>query len=48
VHFLHNWSWEEASVPTSGDLRDLLSDQLLGTGQALRLGAWDVRVLEER
>ena len=47
VHFLHNWSWDDASVPVPGTFRDVLSEDVLETGQALALGAWDVRVLVE-
>jgi beta-galactosidase len=47
VHFLHNWSWDEVSVPVPRRVRDVLSDEVLETGQPLRLGAWDVRVLVE-
>jgi beta-galactosidase len=48
VHFLHNWSWEGVTVPTTGAFRDLLSDEVLETGHPLHLGPWDVRVLEQQ
>ncbi|WP_138444662.1 beta-galactosidase [Sinomonas susongensis] len=46
VHFVHNWSWEPATVAAPGQMRDLLepTHQVL---EKIELGAWDVRVLAE-
>ncbi|WSQ07376.1 beta-galactosidase [Streptomyces sp. NBC_01231] len=45
VRFLHNWSWEPASVPVPSAVRDVLS----GTeyAQEVPLGPWDVKVLTD-
>ncbi|EWM10061.1 beta-galactosidase [Kutzneria sp. 744] len=45
VHVVHNWSWEPTSVSAPVDLSDAFDGAVFRTGQALRLGAWDVRVL---
>ncbi|MFD5338324.1 beta-galactosidase [Streptomyces hawaiiensis] len=45
VRFLHNWSWEEVSVPVPAALRDVLSDAPYA--DAVPLGPWDVKVLRE-
>ncbi|MET9681670.1 beta-galactosidase [Streptomyces coeruleorubidus] len=45
VRFLHNWSWEEVSVPVPTALRDALSDTVYG--DAVPLGPWDVKLLLE-
>ncbi|MEU6177185.1 beta-galactosidase trimerization domain-containing protein [Streptomyces coeruleorubidus] len=45
VRFLHNWSWEEVSVPVPTALRDVLSEAEYG--DAVPLGPWDVKVLLE-
>ncbi|MEU6180079.1 beta-galactosidase [Streptomyces coeruleorubidus] len=45
VHFVHNWSWEPASVPAPVNLSDALTGTSIFAGSALDLGAWDVRVL---
>ncbi|WP_323743425.1 beta-galactosidase [Agreia pratensis] len=47
VYFVHNWSWLEQSVATPCELVDVLDADgpVLGSGSALELGAWDVRVL---
>jgi beta-galactosidase len=47
LHFVHNWSWEDVPLAVSGRFRDVLSDEVLESGQPLRLGAWDVRILTE-
>jgi beta-galactosidase len=48
VRFASNWSWEPARMDVPVAVQDLLSDDELGEGAELRLGAWDVRVLVER
>jgi beta-galactosidase len=47
LRFLHNWSWEEATVVVPVAVRDVLDDAGHGAGAELRLGPWDVRVLVE-
>ena len=49
LRFLHNWSWDPASVIADGNCTDVLSGKRIEPGDALELTAWDVRVLlEER
>ncbi|MFH9710353.1 beta-galactosidase [Streptomyces luteogriseus] len=45
VRFLHNWSWDEVSVPVPTALRDALSDAVYA--DEVPLGPWDVKVLRE-
>lgn len=45
LRFLHNWSWQEVSVPVPATLRDVLSQAL--HPDAVPLGPWDVKVLRE-
>ena len=47
VRFVSNWSWEPACLQLPVSARDVLSGAVLTTGEELRLGAWDVRVLVE-
>jgi beta-galactosidase len=47
VHFLHNWSWEPASVHAPVRLSDVLADTAFAAGDDVHLSAWDVRVLSE-
>jgi beta-galactosidase len=44
IRFVHNWSWEPATVRLPAPVRDLLSDRNHDANQELSLGAWDVRV----
>ncbi|MFI1032835.1 beta-galactosidase [Streptomyces sp. NPDC020951] len=44
VHIVHNWSWEQASVPVPVDLSDALNGTSVLAGTTLDLGPWDVRV----
>jgi beta-galactosidase len=44
LRFVHNWSWKPAELTLPGRAHDVLSGE---TVEALRLSAWDVRVLEE-
>jgi beta-galactosidase len=48
LHFVHNWSWDRASVIAPADLADAVSGDHLAGGEALTLGPWDVRVLVSR
>ncbi|CAM5680938.1 hypothetical protein SALBM311S_05864 [Streptomyces alboniger] len=45
VRFLHNWSWQPASVPVPRPVRDVLSDTEYA--QEVPLGPWDVKVLTD-
>ncbi|WP_432561065.1 beta-galactosidase [Kineococcus sp. SYSU DK003] len=47
VRFLHNWSFDPASVELPVDVRDVVSGVELAAGSVLALGAHDVRVLVE-
>jgi len=47
VHFVHNWSWDDVSVPVTRRFRDVLSEEVVQNEQSLHLGAWDVRILAE-
>jgi len=48
VRFVSNWSWEQTSLALPVAVTDVLSGADFATGEALHLGAWDVRVLLER
>ncbi|MFJ2439518.1 beta-galactosidase [Streptomyces sp. NPDC087658] len=48
VRFLHNWSWDEVPVSLPAPVHDALSGTDHPAGEEIRLGLWDVRVLEER
>ncbi|MFI6277639.1 beta-galactosidase [Streptomyces sp. NPDC050988] len=45
VHIVHNWAWQPVGVASPVDLSDALDGTPVPAGTALRLGAWDVRVL---
>ncbi|WP_329126248.1 beta-galactosidase [Streptomyces sp. NBC_01465] len=45
VHVVHNWGWQPVEVQVPADLTDVLSGAEVALGTALRLDAWDVRVL---
>ncbi|MFI9758866.1 beta-galactosidase [Streptomyces sp. NPDC051963] len=45
VRFLHNWSWDEVSVPVPAAVRDVLSGAVYP--DTVPLGPWDVKVLQE-
>jgi beta-galactosidase len=47
LRFLHNWSWQAASVTAPVACRDVLSGKLIAAGDDIGLAAWDVRVLTE-
>ncbi|HLH57688.1 MAG TPA: beta-galactosidase [Streptosporangiaceae bacterium] len=47
LRFVHNWSWDEVSLPVPGPVRDVLADDRLAAGDRLTLGPWDVKVLAE-
>ncbi|WNB84347.1 beta-galactosidase trimerization domain-containing protein [Cellulomonas sp. ATA003] len=47
VRFVHNWSWEPTSVPAPSAVTDAVSGVALIAGDAVALGAWDVKVLVE-
>jgi beta-galactosidase len=48
LRFVSNWSWEPATVAPPVAVRDVLSSEEVDAGEAIELGAWDVRVLMER
>ncbi len=45
VRFLHNWSWDEVTVPVPAAVRDVLSETVYG--DTVPLGPWDVKVLQD-
>jgi beta-galactosidase len=45
VHVIHNWSWNPVHVTAPTALIDVLDGSSVPAGDALDLGAWDVRVL---
>ncbi|WP_244299304.1 Beta-galactosidase C-terminal domain [Streptomyces viridochromogenes] len=45
MRFLHNWSWDEVSVPVPAAVRDVLSETAYA--EAVPLGPWDVKVLQD-
>ncbi|GAA3820517.1 beta-galactosidase [Sphaerisporangium flaviroseum] len=47
LRFLHNWTWEAATVQVPVAVRDVLDAGDHAAGEALTLGPWDVRVLLE-
>jgi beta-galactosidase len=47
LRFLHNWSWDGAAVTAPVGCLDVLSSDRIEKGQAIKLAAWDVRVLAE-
>jgi len=47
VRFLHNWSWNRASVRVPVGLSDVLGSDTYAAGDTIELGPWDVRVLVE-
>ena len=47
LRVVHNWSWVPATAAAPVAVRDVLSGVATGAGEALELGAWDVRVLVE-
>jgi beta-galactosidase len=48
IHFVANWSWETTTVPLPVAAVDLIEGAGCRPGEALDLGAWDVRVLAEQ
>jgi beta-galactosidase len=50
VRFVHNWSWDPATLTLPVAAEDLLADgrPVLGAGTEIALGPWDVRVLREQ
>ncbi|MDF3148393.1 Beta-galactosidase C-terminal domain, partial [Streptomyces sp. T21Q-yed] len=45
VRFLHNWSWEQVTVPVPQGVRDVLSGAVHAA--EVPLGPWDVKVLQD-
>ena len=48
LRLVHNWSWTPAELTVPAAAEDLLSGAELRSGDTVRLGRWDVRVLVER
>ncbi|MBG0566975.1 beta-galactosidase [Actinoplanes aureus] len=48
LRFVHNWSFDPATVTVPIDCRDVLTGKPLPAGDDLQLAAWDVRVLVEQ
>jgi beta-galactosidase len=47
IRFVHNWSWEPATIRLPVPVRDVLSKRNHDASEELSLGAWDVRILAE-
>lgn len=47
VRFLHNWSWEPVEIALPTPVRDALTGTSYAPDEAIPLGAWDVKVLQE-
>jgi beta-galactosidase len=47
IQFLHNWSWEPATLRVPKPSRDVLSGESIDSGETLQLGSWDVRVISD-
>ncbi|MCX4562855.1 beta-galactosidase [Streptomyces phaeochromogenes] len=47
VRFLHNWSWEPVEIVLPTPVRDALTGTSYAPDEAIPLGAWDVKVLQE-
>jgi beta-galactosidase len=47
VRFVHNWSWQPATIRLPVAVRDVLSDRDHKAGHELSLGAWDVKLFVE-
>jgi beta-galactosidase len=47
LRFLHNWSWDPATVTAPAACTDVLSGKRIEGGDPIELTAWDVRVLTE-
>ncbi|HEX5997250.1 MAG TPA: Beta-galactosidase C-terminal domain [Jiangellales bacterium] len=48
IRFVHNWSWQPATVRLPAPVRDPLQRRDHDRGEAVELGPWDVRVFVER
>ena len=48
LHFVHNWSWEPATIRIPTPVRDLLAAAEHDVDQDVTLSAWDVRIFAER
>ena len=47
LRFVHNWSWEPATLAAPAAVTDALSGDAVVAGGDIALGPWDVRVLVE-
>jgi beta-galactosidase len=48
LRFVHNWSFDSATVTVPADCRDVLTGKPLPAGHGLELIPWDVRILVEQ
>jgi beta-galactosidase len=48
IHFVHNWSWESATIRIPTPAQDLLSATEHDADEDVSLSAWDVRIFAER
>ena len=48
LRFLHNWSWDPASVSVPTEVHDILTGETFHAQDHVQLGPWDVRVLAVR
>ena len=48
LRFLHNWSWDPASVSVPTEVHDILNGETFHAQDHVQLGPWDVRVLAVR
>lgn len=48
VWWVHNWSWDEVTVPATLDLRDVLGADQVAAGESVTVGPWGVRVFEQQ
>jgi beta-galactosidase len=48
LRFVHNWSWEPATLRLPNAVHDPLGDTDHDAGTEVTLGAWDVRVFADR
>jgi beta-galactosidase len=48
LRFVHNWSWEPATIRLPAPVRDVLANRRHDANQELTLGPWDVKVFAEQ
>ena len=45
IHYLHNWSWDDAAAQAPCAVTDLLDERSYDGGETIHLGPWDVRIV---